>query len=245
MGAERTGILGWPAWVRFGLLGALPIFLVTGSAMAKAIVTGSGDGDGVEAGRVLLLGTSAGFGGGVAYALLGRPFARFGRAGSTLAGAIALFAFLTGCAIAFRVRNVGGIAIAFGAGLSLVGGWILNPGGMEREFVTDRLPHLHALFRDARGDAAEATREHRARLARARRDAWRELERGGRDEEAEPGAADATRLAVEIAALRASPPRTRALAASALLGRDATVQSLERSLEELEAALEALRKETA
>lgn len=240
----RTGILGWPAWIRFGLLGALPIFVITGHGMADVIVRGRGDVDGVEAGRVLMLGTAAGFGGGVSYALLGRPFARFGRAGSTLAGAIALFAFLTGCAIAFRLRHVDGVVIAFGAGLSLVGGWILDPGGMEREFVTERVPHLHALFRETGRDAAEATREHWMRLARERNDAWLALATGD-DGIVEPADDFAARLATEIADVRASPPRTRAFAARALLGRDGTPQALQRTLDELEAALETLRKEKA
>lgn len=238
----RTGILGWPAWIRFGLLGALPIFVITGSAMARAIVHGRGDGDGVEAGRALLLGTAAGFGGGVAYATLGRPLARFGRAGSTLAGAIAVFAFLVGCSLAFPLKRVDGVAIGFGAALSLVGGWILDPGAMEREFAHDRAPHLRALFRAAGRDAAEATRETWSRLAREHRAAWRELASGD-DGLVAAGADHAALVAAEIAELRSCPPRTRALAAGALLGGVRTARELDRALDELGAAIDALREE--
>lgn len=247
MASTLATVMRWPAWIQCGLLAALPIFVVTGGRMAWAIVTGPSP-DGVEGVFVLAQGTLAGFCGGAVYGLFGRRLAQWGRLGSTLAGGIAVFTFFVGCSFAFGIGRVDGFVVGFGVSFALLGGWILNLGGMEREILGHHVRHLATFCRTADASLLELRRDELVVELERHRRAVLEIE-GSDDAGAEDGDGDPedplADLEAEVTWLRATSQRTRSVALRALLERDPPARAAERFLDELEAALRALRRTAA
>jgi len=133
-------ILRLPSWVRIPLLAAFVVGLLTGVRILFALLGGGSHGrrDIGLALPVLAKAVVAAAGGGLVYTLCRDPLARLGRFGSILSGAVLVFTYLVGCAVAFEVKHIDGIAIGVAIGISLVGGAILKPARLERDFIHER-----------------------------------------------------------------------------------------------------------
>ena len=126
-------ILRLPSWVRIPLLAAFVVGLLTGVRILFALPGGGSHGrrDIGLALPVLAKAVVAAAGGGLVYTLCRDPLARLGRFGSILSGAVLVFTYLVGCAVAFEVKHIDGIAIGVAIGISLVGGAILKPARLN------------------------------------------------------------------------------------------------------------------
>jgi len=218
-------ILRLPSWVGIPLLAAFVVGLLTGVRIFFALVgVGSHGRRGIGlALPVLVKAVLAAASGGLAYALCRDPLARLGRFGSILSGAVLIFTYLVGCAIAFEVKHIDGIAIGVAIGISLVGGAILKPGRLELDFIDERYGALAGFCGEYLSqDGASAPRSVEQAVQSAREREPEEL---------------IEELRVAVSDLRRDHERTRRQLADELLYWKNYSGDLEEFLERIERAL--------
>ena len=218
-------ILRAPSWVRIPLLAAFIIGLITGVRIVFALVSvGSHDRRDIGlALPVLAKAVLAAAGGGLAYVVCRDPLTRLGRFGSILSGAVVVFTYLLGCAIAFEVKHIDAIAIGVAIAVSFVGGAILNPARLERDFIHERYGALAGFYGEYLSEGgASALRSVEQAVQSAREREPQEL---------------IEELRVAVSDLRRDHARTRRQVAEDLLYWKNYSGDLEEFLERLERAL--------
>lgn len=135
--------------------------------------------------------------------------------------------------MASPLRRIDAFAVGSGIALSLVGGWVLNPAGFEREVLATRVRRLGWFCRsgdfDPRTVGVEGLRDA---LRRFRSEM---LERDD-DDDGSAAVDPLQQLKSELEWLRAAPPRTRDLATQGFFERPLDPHELQRLLADIESA---------
>lgn len=135
--------------------------------------------------------------------------------------------------MASPLRRIDAFAVGSGIALSLVGGWVLNPAGFEREVLATRVRRLGWFCRsgdfDPRTVGVEGLRDGLRRF----RSEMLELER---DDDGSAAVDPLQQLRSELEWLRAAPPRTRDLATQGFFERPLDPHELQRLLADIESA---------